>query len=129
MTEKASANDIMRAVAEKHGIQVSDLTGRERSKPLWAARREAVVAMREAGISFGRIAHALKRGKATITHYLSPQIDADRARRKYLAKNGKSIQLKPEIVQLVSEYADSEGIAIDVAANALLRDALSGARA
>lgn len=127
MTEKASANDIMRAIAEKHGIQVSDLTGKVRNKPLWAARREAVVAMREAGISLGRIYHALKRGKATIRNYLSP--DTERARRKYLAKNGRSVRLNPELAQIIAEYAASEGIAIDVAANALLRDALSGARA
>lgn len=124
MTSQTSSMEILRLVALKHKIEVSELTGKARSKKLWAARRDAVLALREADVSFGRIAHVLKRGKTTIAHYLNPKKDRRRHKELYIQKNGKKVRLSPETTQLVTAYANGEGIGVDVAADALVRSAL-----
>lgn len=124
MTAQSSSMEIVRLVAAKHRIEVSDITGKGRSKKLWAARREAVVSLRHEGFSLGRIAHVLKRGKTTVEHYLNPKRDLLRHKELYVQKNGKKVRLSPETIKLVTAYACGEGIEIDVAADALVRSAL-----
>lgn len=124
MTPQSSSVDIVRLVAAKHRISVADLTGRGRSKKLWAARREAVVSLRHEGFSFGRIAHVMKRGKTTVEHYLNPRNDLEKSKRNYVKRNGKKVRLSPETTEMVAAYASGEGIGIDVAADALVRSAL-----
>lgn len=124
MTARSSSIEIVQIVAAKHRISVADLTGKGRSKKLWAARKEAVVSLRHEGFSFGRIAHVLKRGKSTVEHYLNPKKDRRRHKELYVQKNGKKVRLSPETTKMVTAYASGEGIGIDVAADALVRSAL-----
>lgn len=119
-----SSMDILRSVAAKHGFGVTDITGPVRSKKLSEARREAVVILRNNGASLGRIAHVLNRGKCTIEYYLNPTKDLERSKKNYAERKGRSVRLDPEIVQMVSEYANDEGVEIKAATNALLRKAL-----
>lgn len=124
MTPQSTCIEIVRLVAAKHHITVADLTGRGRSKKLWAARREAVVSLRNEGFSFGRIAYVMKHGKNTAKHYMNPKKESRRRKKTYVEKNGKKVRLNPETMRLVTDYASGNGVEIEVAANALIRSAL-----
>lgn len=72
------SREIIRAVALEHGLQPRDLLGRDRFGHFIAARREAMVRLREAGFSYPQIGRFLGRDHSTIVFHVNK---ANRARR------------------------------------------------
>lgn len=56
------------AVAEAHGVAVSDIRGRRKSQSLAQARQAAMYEARQLGFSFPEIADAILRDPSTVRH-------------------------------------------------------------
>lgn len=78
------SRDIIRAVAHEHGLQPGDILGRDRFGHFIAARREAMVRLREAGFSYQRIGEFLGRDHSTVVFHIN---QANRARRLDYMRN------------------------------------------
>lgn len=65
------SREIIRAVALEHGLQPRDLLGRDRFGHFIAARREAMVRLREAGFSYPQIGRFLGRDHSTIVFHVN----------------------------------------------------------
>lgn len=54
-----NAADIIREVAQSHGLAPSDIKGQERRRPVAWARQEAMARLYEYGLSLGTVARLL----------------------------------------------------------------------
>lgn len=82
--------DILKSVAQQHKLQVSDVIGRDRFGHFVAARRQAIVEMKAAGLSTWQISALMNLSYDTIWYHLS---EASRAtRRAYNARRWREKQ-------------------------------------
>lgn len=65
-----TALEIMKTVAESHGFTVADLRNTARFRKLVAARREAMLALRDAGYSGAAIGIKLNRNSNTVDYHI-----------------------------------------------------------
>lgn len=82
------SRDILNAVAKKH--KVSDILGRDRFGHFVAARREAIVEMKAAGLTTGQIATIVCLNRDTVLHHVSERMRA--TRQKYHARRWREKQ-------------------------------------
>jgi chromosomal replication initiation ATPase DnaA len=81
---------ILEAVARKHKLQVSDILGHDRFDHFVAARREAILEMKAAGLTTRRIAIIMSRDYTSILHHTNPERRA--YRRAYHARRWREKQ-------------------------------------
>ena len=65
------SREIIRAVAAKHKLQPYDLLGHDRFGHFVAARREAMLRLREAGFSYPQIGAFLGRDHSTVVFHVN----------------------------------------------------------
>lgn len=78
------SRDIIKAVAQEHGLQPSDILGRDRFGHFIEARRETMVRLREAGFSYPQIGSILDRDHSTVVFHVN---QSNRARRLNYMRN------------------------------------------
>lgn len=84
------ARDILKAVAAEHKLQVSDILGRDRFGHFVAARRQAILEMKAAGLTTFQISAIMKLSYDTIWYHLKPHNRAHR--RTYNARRWREKQ-------------------------------------
>lgn len=73
------AKSIVFSICEQHKVLPDEFFGRSRSQRLAACRRDAIIALREAGMSVEACAKLVKRNISTAHYWLKPH---NRAHRK-----------------------------------------------
>ena len=71
---------IVITVCEEMGVDSQDFFGRDRSRELVNARREAIVRLIKAGFSMAATARLIKKSYSTVQYWLKPDFRAHRAR-------------------------------------------------
>jgi len=64
--------EILRAVADEHGVSIDDLKGQRRIAKISSARRDAIHRLRASKYSIPRIAMSLKKSRSSIDHHVYP---------------------------------------------------------
>lgn len=72
------SRDILKAVAQEHNLQVADLLGRDRFGHFVAARRQAILEMKAAGLSVGQIAMVMDMSYDAALYHTSEKIRSSR---------------------------------------------------
>ena len=130
-----TAMEIVRAVAERHGLQVDELRGPSRSRKIARARREAALALRSEKYSARAIAIKLNRSLSNIKDHLYPQRRArsiakrvERLReRERLPGDVRTVVISNSLWAPLAAYAQAEGIEVRTAIHQFVRDGLEGA--
>lgn len=64
--------EILRAVSIEHGVSVDEMKGPRRFARIVTARRAAILALRNRGLSLNRIAMTLDKDESTIEYHVYP---------------------------------------------------------
>lgn len=81
-----TSSDILRSVARRHGFTVSQLQAPTKVRRLVRARAEAMIELRAANYSLGRIALLLRRNKSTVEYVVYPRVRAAKVRHYHARK-------------------------------------------
>lgn len=124
---------ILAEVASRHHMRVADILSRDRSLIAVAARREAILQMKAAGLCTAVIAGALDRDISTILYHASPKIykrKCEYRRDRYInVERSKSIRVKirPEYLAKLAKLAALTDASIEAAVNQAVSDMLESA--
>lgn len=72
------SRDILKAVADEHKLQVADILSRDRFGHFVAARRQAILEMKAAGLSVGQIATVMNLSYDSALYHTSEKIRSSR---------------------------------------------------
>lgn len=72
------SRDILKAVAQQHNLQVADILSRDRFGHFVAARRQAILEMKAAGLSVGQIAMVMDISYDSALYHTSERIRSSR---------------------------------------------------
>lgn len=127
-----TAMEIMAAVAQRRGVQVSAIRGMARGAKLTAARREIISAMRASGKTIGQIADQLNLTPCAIKYHLYPNKRAQQAKRRrermgLATEENRIVLVRSHLWATLVQYSELENINVETAVNRFIRDGLESA--